>query len=437
MSTFDAPGATNITALQLRRQHAARELDALREACASKEKLVATLDAAIAQRGQNASALHGPLQPHDSKHTGSQGGLQRAPGVVLAVGGGRAAHLSASALSDDDGGPRAAIAHLTAPPVQKRHKDAKCQDVRPDALQVLTVMAQNRLLPKSAWGMCRSMHRKVRPVARLTLEEPLLPATSRQAFISNTVVHLQLAGRFGADPLLALSLSPPAPGAGARDRFDGLFEDLKAMTLCGMPGTLTRVPSSLQELHLLACNPKEMLPLLRTALRVTDSGPQSDVLTLVRVLSVEASVAQLPDSVGDLSGLTRLDLVECTRLTSLPSSIGRLTDLTTLELSGCEKLTALPDSIGQLSALTYLDLSYCAALTSPLDSIGSLAALTELVVCHGGVQTLPESIGNLTSLTNLDAQFCGNLERLPDSVGALSALTTLFFFFFFFFFRRN
>eukprot|EP00611_Tribonema_gayanum_P024814 TRINITY_DN5549_c0_g1_i3.p1 TRINITY_DN5549_c0_g1~~TRINITY_DN5549_c0_g1_i3.p1 ORF type:complete len:395 (-),score=49.49 TRINITY_DN5549_c0_g1_i3:547-1638(-) len=343
MSTFDAPGATNITALQLRRQHAARELDALREACASKEKLVATLDAAIAQRGQNASALHGPLQPHDSKHTGSQGGLQRAPGVVLAVGGGRAAHLSASALSDDDGGPRAAIAHLTAPPVQKRHKDAKCQDVRPDALQVLTVMAQNRLLPKSAWGMCRSMHRK--------------------------------------------------------------------------------------ELHLLACNPKEMLPLLRTALRVTDSGPQSDVLTLVRVLSVEASVAQLPDSVGDLSGLTRLDLVECTRLTSLPSSIGRLTDLTTLELSGCEKLTALPDSIGQLSALTYLDLSYCAALTSPLDSIGSLAALTELVVCHGGVQTLPESIGNLTSLTNLDAQFCGNLERLPDSVGALSALTTLFFFF--------
>ncbi|KAG5185346.1 hypothetical protein JKP88DRAFT_244449 [Tribonema minus] len=180
-----------------------------------------------------------------------------------------------SALSDDDGETHAAIAQSKAPPVQQRHKASKRQDVRPDALQVLTVMAQNRLLPKSAWGMCRSMHRK-------------------------------LEGRFDADPLVALSLSPPAPGAGARDRFDGLFEDVKAMTLCGMQGTLTRVPCSLQELHLLACNPMEMLPLLRTALRLTDSGPQSDVLTLVR---------RLPDSVGDLRALTALDLRACTRLT--------------------------------------------------------------------------------------------------------------------------
>eukprot|EP00611_Tribonema_gayanum_P024818 TRINITY_DN5549_c0_g2_i4.p1 TRINITY_DN5549_c0_g2~~TRINITY_DN5549_c0_g2_i4.p1 ORF type:complete len:590 (-),score=59.64 TRINITY_DN5549_c0_g2_i4:82-1851(-) len=426
MSNFDAPEATDITALQLRRQHAARELDALREACASKEQEVATLDAAIAQRKQDASAVQGPPQPHASDQRGSQDDLHRAQRVVLAAGGGRAAGAcAASGLSEEDGGPGAAIAQLAASPVQKRPRVVQIQDVRPDALQVLTVMAQNRLLPKSAWGMCRSMHGKVRPVARLILREPLLPATSRQAFISNTVIHLQLKGRFDADPLLALSLSPPAPSASSTDRFDSLFKDVTAMTLSNMQGTLTRVPSSLQELHLRACNPMDILPMLRTALRVTDSGPQSDVLTLVKVLLVKRSVAELPDSIGDLSGLIKLALAGCTRLTRLPSSMGRLTALTALELSRCGQLTALPDSVGQLSALTYLDLSYCTRLTSLPDSVGDLAALTELVTNRSGLHTLPDSIGNLVSLAKLDVSSCGNLSRLPDSIGALSALTAL------------
>ncbi|KAG5192679.1 hypothetical protein JKP88DRAFT_242563 [Tribonema minus] len=375
MSTFDAPEATDITALQLCRQYAARELDALREACASKEQEVATLDAAIAQRAQNASVVQDPLQPHESIQTGSQGALHRAQRVVLAAGGGRAAGAcAASALSDDEGRPGAAIAQLAASPVQKRPRAVQIQNARPDALQVLTVMVQNRLLPKSAWSMCRSMHRKVRPVARLILREPLLPATSRQAFISNTVIHLQLKGRFDADPLLALSLSPPAPSASSTDRFDSLFKDVTAMTLSNMQGTLTHVSFSLQELHLRACNPMDILPMLRTALRVTDSGPQSDLLTLVKVLLVK----RLPDSIGALSALTALDL------------------------SSNEELTGLPDSFANLAALTNLDLSYCTTLTS-----------------------LPESIGRLSALTELVLEECVYLQRLPDSVGDLQALGSL------------
>src|SRR5215471_8836123 len=63
----------------------------------------------------------------------------------------------------------------------------------------------------------------------------------------------------------------------------------------------------------------------------------------------------LPDSVGNLTALTRLDLSD-NQLTALPESVGNLTALTTLDLSD-NQLTALPESVGNLTALTTLDLS--------------------------------------------------------------------------------
>ncbi|MDI5966837.1 COR domain-containing protein [Streptantibioticus silvisoli] len=66
-------------------------------------------------------------------------------------------------------------------------------------------------------------------------------------------------------------------------------------------------------------------------------------------------LTSLPDALGSLTNLTRLDL-SMNGLTVLPDFLGDLTNLTSLGLSGNE-LTDLPDSLGQLARLDLLALA--------------------------------------------------------------------------------
>ena len=130
----------------------------------------------------------------------------------------------------------------------------------------------------------------------------------------------------------------------------------------------------------------------------------------------------VPDSLGQLTALTELDL-SANQLTTVPDSIGRLTALTKLSLSA-NRLTAVPDWIGQLTALTTLDFE-SNQLTAVPDSIGQLTALTELLLDGNQLTAIPDSIGQLTALTELYLH--GNqLTTVPDSIGQLTALTALF-----------
>ncbi|KAG5184014.1 hypothetical protein JKP88DRAFT_348536 [Tribonema minus] len=140
--------------------------------------------------------------------------------------------------------------------------------------------------------------------------------------------------------------------------------------------------------------------------------------------------SSLPESIGNLTALTSLDLSCCKVLSSLPPSFGNLTALTTLSMRYCERLTELPDSFGNLTALTSLSLAICERLTSLPDSFSNLTALTSLDLSSCSVlSSLPPSFGNLTALTSLDLS--GNLfyrmtlRDLPDSFGNLTALKSL------------
>ncbi|KAG5191227.1 hypothetical protein JKP88DRAFT_352405 [Tribonema minus] len=331
----------------------------------------------------------------------------------------RASGADGTRRREDDGGDDGG-AREEAPLLQKRPKPTSIDGESLDMLiKVFTMLAQNRLLPKPGWGLCRSMHQKVHDI----------------------------------DPLLAVALSPVRASVGSvdlghSDWFDVLFKDVIVLTLREFRGVFTRIPRSLQEVHLVQCDTGRVLPMLRTAVRATGAGFQADALALVHSFTLSDRVASLPDEVGALSAVTVVVLSGCDRLTSLPdgisnlASIGDLAALTALDLSECEGLSRLPDGIGNLVSLVQLNLNACTALTVPPDSIGNLAPSKALDLCYC---TLPDAIGalrslrvlhlaecealtalpNLPALSQLNLRSCSSLLELPSCLGELVQLTAL------------
>ena len=83
----------------------------------------------------------------------------------------------------------------------------------------------------------------------------------------------------------------------------------------------------------------------------------------VRELAVASSALEtLPEWLGELARLKKLDLQGCTRLTGLPEGLSALTALQTLKLRRCKGLTGLPEGLSALTALQTLNL-YGADLT--------------------------------------------------------------------------
>jgi len=132
-------------------------------------------------------------------------------------------------------------------------------------------------------------------------------------------------------------------------------------------------------------------------------------------------LSTLPESIGKLSSLQKLDL-RGNKLTTLPWSIGDLKSLQTLDLGG-NKSTTLPESITKLESLQTLSLSYNRFTTLP-ESISNLKSLQTLDLGGNKSTTLPESISKLTSLQELKL-WDNKLSTLPESIGSLSSLKTL------------
>ena len=134
------------------------------------------------------------------------------------------------------------------------------------------------------------------------------------------------------------------------------------------------------------------------------------------------ALTQVPDTLGDLDGLTDFLYLHDNRLTSLPSSFDQLKKLRYLNLSE-NAFATLPDVVCGLANLIELRASDN-QLTGLPDSVGRLSRLRELHLRNNKLTALPESIGALLQLRQIDLR--GNpLTCLPATMATLPRLEKL------------
>ena len=129
---------------------------------------------------------------------------------------------------------------------------------------------------------------------------------------------------------------------------------------------------------------------------------------------------KFPPKIAELENLTLVRVGGSFEF-MLPSNLQNVEKLA-LYLSS-NQLTSLPEWIGNLTNLTRLDL-HSNQLTSLPESLGNLTNLTELYLSENQLISLPESLGNLTNLTKLDLRR-NELTSLPESIANLTNLKVL------------
>ncbi|CAI7925021.1 unnamed protein product, partial [Closterium sp. NIES-53] len=178
------------------------------------------------------------------------------------------------------------------------------------------------------------------------------------------------------------------------------FEGWEAGATCGPYGPKPRAQN-------ITCNEQGMI----TAMVMTDMNIQGF----------------LPQSLGNLTSLTRLSLDHNSLGHSIPSSFVNLTNLRKLSLGFNRFMNGpIPEYIGSLERLETLDLGLMALTGSIPSTIGRLTNLTLLDVSINELNgSIPESIGMLTRLSALYIQQTYFSGILPPSLGNLTKLIDL------------
>ena len=167
-------------------------------------------------------------------------------------------------------------------------------------------------------------------------------------------------------------------------------------------------------------------------------------------LNLSSLSGSIPAALGDLSGLTWLDLASNALSGSIPAELGDLSSLTYLDLSSNGLSGSIPEDLGDLSALGTLNLSSNALSGSIPEDLGDLASLFTLDLSGNALSgSIPDDLGDLASMFTLDlsdnalsgsipaelgsAAFLGNLDlsdnalsgSIPAELGSLSFLSDL------------
>lgn len=129
-----------------------------------------------------------------------------------------------------------------------------------------------------------------------------------------------------------------------------------------------------------------------------------------------SGTVKLSSKIGDLKNLEFLEITS-NKLRELPATLSALPALKILKISALN-LQSIPENIGNLANLE--DFSIYGSFNKIPNSFGNLKKLTYLFL-GGYATTLPESFGNLTSLIYFNASST-ELKTLPKSFGNLKKL---------------
>ncbi|GLJ07625.1 hypothetical protein SUGI_0071180 [Cryptomeria japonica] len=155
---------------------------------------------------------------------------------------------------------------------------------------------------------------------------------------------------------------------------------------------------------------------------------ESDAPVELRELIIYCCYAlrRLPNSIGCLNKLKKIEIGHCSNIKSLPEEFCHLQLLEHLNLSFCGELSSLPSSFGDLRNLRYLDLFRCRELKSLPVSFKNLMLLQYLDL-EGCVELMLRSddFQNITKLEFLSLSRCAEVEELPTDITNQASLREL------------
>jgi Leucine-rich repeat (LRR) protein len=124
----------------------------------------------------------------------------------------------------------------------------------------------------------------------------------------------------------------------------------------------------------------------------------------------ETAVEELPQSIGELSGLVTFNLKNCKHLVNLPENIYLLKSLLIIDISGCSSISKFPEFSTNIRYL-YLNGTAIEELPSSIGGLRELIYL-DLVGCHR-LKNLPSAVSKLGCLEKLDLSGCSSITEFP------------------------
>ncbi|KAG5569223.1 hypothetical protein H5410_058989 [Solanum commersonii] len=135
---------------------------------------------------------------------------------------------------------------------------------------------------------------------------------------------------------------------------------------------------------------------------------------------------ELPDSIGTLSSLNRLNMYGCQLSGRVPDSIGNLTQIRFLDFSKNHFTGHIPSTISKLKQLTFLGLSSNSFSDEIPNIFSNLQELRSLYLRNNSfIGSFPSTIVSLTHLQDLELSSNSLSGQLPNNVSILQKLTLL------------
>ena len=153
-----------------------------------------------------------------------------------------------------------------------------------------------------------------------------------------------------------------------------------------------------------------------------------NLTNLTRLLLHDNALSgQIPAQLGNLTNLTRLLLHDNALSGQIPTQLGNLTNLTRLDLDDNALSGQIPTQLGNLTNLSWLYLNDNALSGQIPAQLGSLTNLTHLWLYNNALSgQIPAQLGNLTNLTNLLLSGNALSGQIPAQLGNLTNLTHLY-----------